>query len=201
MSIPAMSRETPASERMRSPLIIGASVSAGFGTLSPGDRLSRRFTSPQHIRNVARSGRPARDHLPLLQPDLLRDRTIVIAMDYLFWDSTLPDIGPSVRALDRLMELANARGIPLVLGDIPALLPSLQTQRVTLNEIIHKKCRNESHCHLLRLDELHQKVKRDGYLEIKAKRYTFSELVPDGLHLVEVASEFLADYIYALPVT
>ena len=38
------------------PVIIGASVSAGFITESPGERAARRYTTQENITNQARSG-------------------------------------------------------------------------------------------------------------------------------------------------
>ena len=43
------------------------------------------------------------------------------------------------------------------------------------------------------LGKLHRQVIQDGYLTIAGRNYTMRELVPDGLHLSELASEFLAD--------
>lgn len=199
MSLMAMPLVSEAHELLKKPLIIGASVSSGFGTLSPGDRLSRRFTSEDNIINEARPGSRATDHLPILKPELVKDRSVILAMDFLFWDSVMPDIKPSISALDRLLRLANARKIPVVVGDIPELLIGRQVNRAPLNREIYARCTAKKFCHILKLDDLHRKVMRDRYLEVKGRRHTFRELVPDGLHLGDVAGEFLADKIYELP--
>jgi hypothetical protein len=179
----------------KKPLIIGASVSAGWGTLSPGDRLSRRFTDAKNILNVARGGRPGRDHMPLLKPSLVKDRSIILAMDFMFWDTTLDKPAASLAALDQLLELGQSRGIPVVLGDVPELLTGRQGLRPQINKYIHSKCVKDNGCYLLELDQLHKQVKRDQHLEIKGRKYRFPELVPDGLHLADVAGEYLADFI------
>lgn len=184
---------------LQKPLIIGASLSAGYSTTSPGDRLSRRFTSADEIRNLARAGMPGRDHAAKLTPDLLKDRSLVIAMDYLFWDSTLSGANESLASLDRLIQLTRTRRIPLIVGDIPELLPGRQPLRARLNKEIHRRCRILKDCYVLELDRLHRRVLRERALEIKGRRYDLRELVPDGLHLAELASEYLADFIFALP--
>jgi hypothetical protein len=117
----------------------------------------------------------------------------------MFWDSVLPTTDASLKALDTLLDRARQRKIPVVLGDIPELLPGRQVSRPSLNKAIYEKCKVSSDCYVLRLDELHRQVVREGHLEIKGKRYTLRDLVPDGLHLVTVAGEFLADRIFALP--
>jgi hypothetical protein len=184
-------------EILRKPLIIGASVSAGFGTLSPGDRLSRRFTGPASIINVARGGTPGRDHD--LKSELFKGRTVVLAMDFLFWDSALPQPQSSLNNLDLLLKRAANENIPVVIGDIPELLPGRQPSRDVLNKAIYAKCTAHAHCNVLKLDDLHRQVMRDRALMIKGRRYSFHELVPDGLHLAETAGEFLADKIFELP--
>jgi hypothetical protein len=36
-----------------------------------------------------------------------------------------------------------------------------------------------------------------GYLEFRGRKFTLKELLPDGLHVVDVASEYLAEDILA----
>jgi hypothetical protein len=196
----AMPFVSAAHELLQKPLIVGASVSSGFGTEGPGDRLAKRFTAPENIVNVAVPGATGRSHTEGLTPDLVKDRSVILAMDFLFWDSVYPDTRPSVQALDRLIRLAGARKIPLVVGDIPSLLGARQVSRATLNKEIRDRCTARKSCYVLKLDDLHRKVMQDRYLEVNGRRYSFRELVPDGLHLADVAGEFLADQIYQLPV-
>ncbi len=145
-------------ELLKKPLIVGASVSAGFGTEGPPTRLAKRFTSMSDILNLAVPGSAARGQLSLLNPEVLKDRTIVVAMDFLFWDSVYPEVKPSVQALDRLIRLAGARKIPLIIGDIPLLLGNRQINRAELNREIHAAARPKKRCYVVRLDDLHRKV-------------------------------------------
>lgn len=90
------------------------------------------------------------------------DRTVVIALDFLFWDSVLPETKPSLKALDKLIELSRSRSIPLVLGDVPELLPGRQRSRAALNAAIRERCTIARGCHLLELNDLHRRIVRDG---------------------------------------
>ncbi|MDQ3234402.1 MAG: hypothetical protein M3Q07_21570, partial [Pseudobdellovibrionaceae bacterium] len=53
-------------------------------------------------------------------------------------------------------------------------------------------------CFLMPFNQLHEQVSKDGYLEIKGRKYSLKELVPDGLHLSVPTSEYLADMMLAL---
>jgi hypothetical protein len=182
----------------RTPLILGASVSADYGTLSPGRRASLRYTEPTRIRAIAQGGTPGVEIVGRVRENDVRDRSVVIALDLFFWDSTLADPSRSLAAVQHLTQWMAAQGIPLLLGDIPLLLPGRQPQRARLNQAIRAQCRRTTQCFLVPLDALHQQVIRDGFLTIHGRRYTLSELVPDGLHLSPPASEFLADTLMAL---
>ncbi len=199
MTLVATPVVSAAHELLKKPLIVGASVSAGYGTLGPGDRLALRYTTKENIVNIATPGSAGRAQAENLTPDLVKDRSIILAMDFLFWDSVYPDTKPSVQALDRLIRLAGARKIPLIVGDIPSLLGPRQASRTALNKEIRERCVAKKNCFVLKLDDLHRKVMQDRYLEVKGKRLTFRDLLPDGLHLADAAGEFLADQIYQLP--
>jgi hypothetical protein len=182
----------------RAPLILGASVSADYGTASPGRRASLRYTEPSRIRAIAQGGTPGVEIVSRMRENDVRDRSVVIALDLFFWDSTVADPSRSLAAVQRLTQWTAAQGIPLLLGDIPLLLPGRQPQRARLNQAIRAQCRRTTQCVLVPLDALHQQVIRDGFLTIHGKRYALPELVPDGLHLSPPASEFLADTLVAL---
>src|SRR5688572_19002480 len=87
-------------EMLQRPLITGASVSADYNADSPGKRLAQRYTAKENIRVVARPGNPGLSVEPLVTKEILKDRTVIIAVDFLFWDSTLPNTGESKKALD-----------------------------------------------------------------------------------------------------
>jgi len=176
------------------PLIDGASVSADYRAQSPGKKLSLRYTMEENIETLAKNGQLGTDTVKALSPDILQDRTILIGIDIFFWDSVKPSSDDSVAALKQLMALVSAQQIPIVLGDIPPLRPS-QPSRNLLNQEIRQACAAYEKCKLLPLDAIFREVMAQGYLDYKGQRYTLPELLPDGLHVTDPASEYLADQI------
>lgn len=181
------------------PLIFGASVSAGYGTPSPGMFLARREVAGADVRTLARGGAPGRAMIQSLTDRVLRDRTLLVTVDFLFWDSTNADSSPGLAALTELLERTREHSVPVVIGDIPELLPpGRQPSRIELNARIHALCAAQSHCRVIELDALNEQVRRDGYLEVRGHRYRHEELIPDGLHLSAPASEYIANRLLTL---
>lgn len=179
---------------MQAPLILGASVSADVGTTSPGKRLALRHTDEKNIETLAQPGRNSLQILPLVEDEALEGRTIVIALDLFFWDSILRSPEKSVRALKAFVQRAANHKIPLVLGEVPALLPAgKQPSRKRLNQEITRLCKIPHGCYLVPLAQLHDKILKDGGLKIGDRMVPLKELMPDGLHLSEIASEYIAD--------
>lgn len=177
------------------PLIAGASVSADHFAVSPGKRLSLRYTPHGNIRTVAQGGTPGREIVRRLTEPVLADRSVVVAMDLFFWDSLAPDPQASRAALLSLVARTGARGTPVVIGNIPELLPGRQPSRRKLNALIRQQAGESPHCRVLDLDSLHRRVLRDGYLTIGARRRGLFDLIPDGLHLSDEAADHLADLV------
>jgi len=181
----------------RAPLIVGASVSAGHGTASPGDVASLRFVGRAQITNIARDGAYGKEFANVAVSDLSR-YSVIIGVDFLFWDSTLSDLSESQYVLHQFIRSARRAGVPLVLGDIPKLLPFIQdVGRDRLNEQIHAECLPKYHCRILKLDQLHQ-IAETGGLLIEGRLYHYGDLTADGLHLKPIASRHLARKIIEL---
>lgn len=178
---------------LRNPLITGASVSADRGTPSPGRRLSLRYTGPENIHTIAYGGRLGRETLKQVTEKTLVDRSAVLAIDLFFWDSALANVDESVASLRRLARQTAAKNIPLILGEIPELLPGRQPSLRRLNREINEACALNPRCRVVPFEGMLKKVLSDGGLEIGGRRYSIFELVPDGLHLAPVAGEYLAD--------
>lgn len=183
---------------LKKPIIIGASVSADWSSLSPGKKLARRYTKPSEIVTKAQGGRPGVRTLEVVKPADFKDRSIVIGVDLFFWDSTLPSIDQSLKSLDRLMKEVRQLQLPIVLGEIPELIPGRQPHRESLNKAIRKACSDYSRCYLMPFDRLHKQVLREGGIEMYGRKYTIQEIVPDGLHLIETAGNYLADVMLGL---
>lgn len=176
------------------PLIVGASISADWAAQSPGKKLSSRFNGD--IRVHARGGQSGASMLSSLSPRMLEDRSIVIGIDLFFWDSARADVSASLEAFRKLVLDTRRLGIPLIVGDIPELLPGFQPGRRELNQMIHRAEKANDHVRVVPLEDLYLRILRDHSLEIRGKKYSFFDLVPDGLHVGDVAAEFLADLIH-----
>jgi hypothetical protein len=85
---------------LAAPLITGASVSADWNSLSPGKRLALKYTDSDKIRTRAVGGRAGVETIKALKDADFTGRSIVFALDFLFWDSTLESISGSLLALD-----------------------------------------------------------------------------------------------------
>lgn len=178
------------------PLIVGASVSADWAALSPGKRLAHRHNSEADVRVIARGGQTGASVLGLLRPRDLDDRSLIIGFDLFFWDSARGSLEVSLKKLDELVAEAEKRRIPLVIGDIPELAPGFQPSRAALNKKLRSLQAESSLVRIIPLEKIYLEVMANGYVEIRGKRYTFFDLVPDGLHIGDVAADFLADLIY-----
>jgi hypothetical protein len=183
---------------MQAPLIVGASVSADYSTASPGKRLALRHTEAKNIETIARGGKNSLELMPLVDAAALEGRTSVIALDLFFWDSVLRNSARSVAKLKQIVQRAADAKIPLVLGDIPDLMGSKQPGRKKLNGEITRLCKAPHGCYLVPLDALLARIKKDGGLIVGDRLVPMRELLPDGLHLSPVASEYIADGIQAI---
>lgn len=183
---------------LKSPLILGASVSQGFLADSPGKVLAKRYTEAKNIRTIAYNGSSSIDVLRRAPTESFADRSVVIAIDLFFWDSILSSPDASLKGMHRLFKEVSERKIPLVVGDIPDLLPSRQPQAARLNQELRTLCAQTENCAILSLDRLAKSLVRTGQLEYKGQRYSILDLVPDGLHISPTASAFLADEIAEL---
>jgi hypothetical protein len=175
------------------PLIVGASISADWASTSPGKRLSSRFTSD--IRVIAKGGQPGSKMLPQVRGKDLEDRSVVVGFDLFFWDSSRGMIEESLREFRKMVIETKRLGIPFIVGDVPELLPGFQPGRRELNQMVHRAAVAHDHVYVVPLDDLYQRILQDHVLEIGGKEYSFFDLVPDGLHIGETASEFLAELI------
>ncbi|SFM82829.1 hypothetical protein [Nitrosomonas communis] len=198
LQVSALSKNVLSAELLQKPLITGASVSADWGTLSPGKTLALRYTEKSNIKTIAFGGQPGQEVIKEIQSNDFKDRSIIIAVDFFFWDSTLPEINNSIKALEKMISQASNLNLPIVLGEIPELLPGRQINRIRLNQEIATKCASYKQCFLMPFDQLHRQVLKEGFLEIKGRKYSMRELVPDGLHLSQPTTEYLADIMFAI---
>src|SRR5687768_9532481 len=77
---PSASVVSNAEQLFSKPLIAGASVSANYGTASPGRSAALRFTPEENISTVARGGTPGREIALRLDHSALKGRSLIIAI-------------------------------------------------------------------------------------------------------------------------
>lgn len=195
---PARSSD-PIATLLRSPLIIGASVSADFNSVSPGKKLALAYTGRSNIRTEARNGRMGRETLLHLSDSDFSGRTIVFALDLFFWDSAALDLKPSLAAVKDLFKKLRAHRLPMVIGDVPELLmPGYQRHRREINEAIYRECAAYPRCQVLSFDRMREELASQRFLILRGRKLTFREIVPDGLHLSPVASDCLMEEVRSL---
>ncbi|MGZ5280197.1 MAG: hypothetical protein ACXWC9_09655 [Pseudobdellovibrionaceae bacterium] len=177
------------------PLIVGASVSADYFTESPGKVLALDYTSPERIKVLAQKGKASTHILKNFSESHIEDRSIVIGVDLFFWDSFTSNATASLEQLEKIVHLSEKHKVPLVLGEIPTLLPATQKSALAINKRMRELCQSKSTCYLLPLHGLMEKTLTDGYIDHKGTRYDLPALVPDGIHIAKPASQYLADQI------
>lgn len=182
-------------EILKKPLIVGASVSADYQTQSPGKRLALRFTEDKNIHVLAQRGKAGKDVLTHLTAEALNDRTAIIGIDLFFWDSFNSSSKDTIAAMENLFKLASAKNIPLILGEVPEMVPFYQKSVFAINDKMRELCKSYSLCRILPLHEILRKTLSDGFIVQGGKKYSIEALLPDGLHLATPASEYLADRI------
>jgi hypothetical protein len=190
---PVMS--TPLSRALARPLILGASVSADFATLSPGKRLALRHTSAENILTRAKGGRTGIETLASLTSAEFEGRTSILAVDLFFWDSGLPEARASINGLREVAARAKSLSAPLLLGDIPELLPGWQPSRAKLNEAVAQL---SGTVRVVPFDRMFQELRATGGLQIAGRRRSWRELAPDGLHIGAEAAEILSGTLETL---
>jgi hypothetical protein len=170
-------------------------VSNGFLADSPGQILAQRYSQEGNVRKIAFNGSPAVKTLAVTNGESFADRTAVIAVDLFFWDSVQQNAEHSLKVMRRLFAEVRARNIPLVVGDIPQILPAFQPQAALLNHELRSLCERSRNCSILPLDQMAKDLLHNRFLEIHGTRYSLQQLLPDGLHISAIASNHLADQI------
>lgn len=182
-------------EIFKAPLIVGASVSADYQTQSPGKRLALRYTEEKNIHVMAQRGKPGKEVLQNLKMESLKDRTAIVGLDLFFWDSFNGSPMESLKAMEKLFKMAKSKNIPLVLGEVPELVPFYQKSVFAINDKMKELCQDYSSCKILPLNQILRKTLSDGFIVQGGKKYSIEALLPDGLHLATPASEYLADRV------
>lgn len=138
-------RAAAAAERLRRPVLVGASVTAGFNAAVHGERDGRRLRVTVRVADLLEHARRTEGdavvtHADLgffRRPDVVGpvlmhraledDPTVLVAIDYLFWFAyghVRPDAGESeldarLARLERGLRLLDRAECPMLVGDLP----------------------------------------------------------------------------------
>ena len=180
------------------PLIVGASVSADYHAISPGKKVALQYTQPENIKVIAQNGKPSFQMLPRLTEAVLKSRSSLVGVDLFFWDSfrAVPD--ESLQAMTSVFNKAKTNDLDLILGEIPEVVPFYQKSALVLNQKMRELCSGYAKCKILPLHGILREALSKGFIVHKNKKYTLSELLPDGLHISSAASDLLADEMIKL---
>lgn len=138
----------------RSPLVVGASVSAGFGTSTggPATILARNLNPSSRVTNRSISGATslaATSISPAERP------SIVLGFDMFFWDAVRSDCGEAFESRTRdFFRRYRVQKIPMVIGKIPVGVPFPTGVRLAsgavctrpINRLIDELCTPEHNC-------------------------------------------------------
>lgn len=138
------------------PLVVGASISRGFGANAggPGALIAEQLSPDTQITNMASSGTASvaslKDHqVPIPAP------SVVMGVDLFFWDAARKKCGPDFEDKTKsFIKLYQDLKIPLILGKLPkdASFPPgyavLDKNECTdkINKLLEEECTAEKNC-------------------------------------------------------
>jgi hypothetical protein len=176
--------------------VVGASISNSFAAESPGEKAARIVGTLGNLTKKAVNGAKGLDLLPTVT--VPEGTTTMVGVDLFFWDSTLKNCGPSSEAMAQLIQATKARGINLVLGNIPPMMANQQTCMTALNAALQQNCTRQNQCYILDITTLFVSLAKGGTVTHKGRVYALKDLMADQLHVNEVGSEILATRILDL---
>jgi hypothetical protein len=178
------------------PLILGASVSRGFGTTDggPGLVISKMIYPDAQVSNKSKSGHTSVESTHDLDYDATHP-SIVLAFDLFFWDANREQTGREFeKNTKKLFEAYQEKGIPMIVGKVPIGVrfpeeikrAGEKKSAKIVNKLLEKLCTLEKNCLLydpkICLDQM------KGPLSPEGKPY-FS----DSMHTTNLGNKFCAD--------
>jgi lysophospholipase L1-like esterase len=105
------------------PLVLGASISAGYGTRDGGlgAVLAKTINPDANIMNKAKSGATSVQSTSKLDLSSF-DPTIVLGLDLFFWDAAREQTGKRFeKNTQRIFDEFRGRNIPMIIGKVPII--------------------------------------------------------------------------------
>lgn len=173
------------------PLIIGASISAGYGTGDggPGAVLARMINPNAKITNIARSGATSVQSTSHVDFDSYSP-SIVMGFDLFFWDAAREQVNTKFEQNTRkIFKSFQDRKIPMIIGKIPVVdLPfglkaaGIKKSSEKVNALLEELCTLKKNSLLYDPLEVFMRMDSDEYFS-------------DNLHLTTKGNQFCASFL------
>lgn len=184
------------------PLLVGASITTGYGANSggPAALIAKTLSPGSEISNIARGGTPSvvslRNHqIPDIHP------SVVMGVDLFFWDAARKNCGEDFETKTKsFIKLYQDKKIPMILGKLPMGV-KFPTGYAVLNEtdctgkinkLLESECTPEKNCLLYDPMVCIDKLRKANPSEEKLKKYFV-----DDLHTSEEGNRYCADVFIA----
>lgn len=178
------------------PLILGASVSRGFGTTDggPGNVLSKMIYPDARVTNKSMSGHTSLESTRNLDY-FETDPSIVLAFDLFFWDANREEVGKEFEDNTRkLFRTFQEKKIPMIVGLVPIGVrfpdeirrAGEKKSAKKINQLLGELCTLEKNCLLydprICFDQMKSPLSPEG------KPY-----FGDSMHTTNLGNKFCAD--------
>jgi hypothetical protein len=172
------------------PLILGASISVGYGTRDGGIAavLAKMVNPEAQITNKAISGATSVQSTSHLDFDTF-DPSIVLGFDLFFWDAARQQVNKKFEDnTRRLFESFQSRRIPMIIGRVPILelplgarMDAILKNGAKVNALLEELCVPEKNC--LLYDPVACFLSMDS-----------GDYFSDGLHLTREGNKYCAQF-------
>jgi hypothetical protein len=177
------------------PLILGASVSRGYGTTDggPGMVISKMINPEAKVTNKSMSGHTSVESTKHLDY-FATNPSIVLAFDLFFWDANREQVGKEFEANTRkLFRAYQERKIPMIVGKVPVGVKFPEEIRKAgerpsarkINQLLEELCTLDKHCLLYEPRNCFDRM--PGPLSSEGKPY-----FGDSMHTTNLGNSFCA---------
>ena len=146
--------------------------------------------------------------------------SIIFGIDLFYWDAVWDTCGNSQLGveyqIERLIESAKEDGKTLILGTVPYDEGSkvfIDSERVgidglwyqptpscvsSINDVIRNNCKEYNNCYIIDLERIVSHLYSGESVDVRGVPHDLHSLRPDGVHLSETGTIFLADKIISM---
>ena len=160
------------------PLVVGASVSAGYlaGGLGPSSIMAKKLNDQADIQNISHAHKTSLESLQMGKNgtpyNKLPTPSVVMGLDLFFWDAAKRECGADfITKTNDFFQFYQDKNVPMIIGKLPkGITQPSGYNRLNgdnpctdpINELLEKKCTLEKNCILYDLKDCFQKLKLDA---------------------------------------